>query len=169
MVLPQLAGVSNALMIKPMGIDFVYYNEVIKPALVGLAGPLDQRRYRVQLAAAPPPDHVFAGGVQAGGECRRQPQRAAERSGPHVRHQRDDDLYPAAWATPYLEIRGSFTKPTPLPQTFLWWANPAVAVNDYTNPFFRRMLHAVMDHGKRDVSRFPIAQRVYYKHDYGAV
>lgn len=25
-----------------------------------------------------------------------------------------------------------------------------------------------MDHGKRDVSRFPIATGTYYKHDYGA-
>jgi len=29
-----------------------------------------------------------------------------------------------------LEIQGKVSNPTPLPQTFLWWANPAVAVND---------------------------------------
>ncbi len=53
-----------------------------------------------------------------------------------------------------------------MPQTFLWWANPAVAVNDYTQSIFPPDVHAVMDHGKRDVSRFPIATGVYYKHDY---
>lgn len=29
-----------------------------------------------------------------------------------------------------LEIQGRLFNPTPVPQTFLWWANPAVAVND---------------------------------------
>ena len=30
----------------------------------------------------------------------------------------------------YLEIQGRLSNRTPLPQTFLWWANPAVEVND---------------------------------------
>ena len=54
------------------------------------------------------------------------------------------------------------------PQTFLWWANPAVPVNDDTQSVFPPDVHAVMDHGKRDVSRFPIATGVYYKQDYSA-
>ncbi|HEX3038818.1 MAG TPA: DUF5107 domain-containing protein, partial [Caproiciproducens sp.] len=58
--------------------------------------------------------------------------------------------------------------PTDMPQTFLWWANPAVSVNDHTQSIFPPDVHAVMDHGKRDVSKFPIATGVYYKHDYGA-
>lgn len=53
-----------------------------------------------------------------------------------------------------------------MPQTFLWWANPAVPVNDYTQSVFPPDVHSVYDHGKRDVSRFPIAKGVYYKHDY---
>ncbi|MGN0792994.1 MAG: DUF5107 domain-containing protein, partial [Aristaeellaceae bacterium] len=57
---------------------------------------------------------------------------------------------------------------TSLPQTFLWWANPAVAVNDNTQSVFPPDVTAVYDHGKRDVSAFPIATGVYYKHDYSA-
>ena len=57
---------------------------------------------------------------------------------------------------------------TALPQTFLWWANPAVAVNENTQSVFPPDVTAVYDHGKRDVSAFPIATGVYYKHDYSA-
>lgn len=32
----------------------------------------------------------------------------------------------------YIEIRGQLYNRTAFPQTFLWWANPAVAVNDHT-------------------------------------
>ncbi|MFN5935712.1 MAG: DUF5107 domain-containing protein, partial [Roseiflexaceae bacterium] len=52
------------------------------------------------------------------------------------------------------------------PQTFLWWANPAVHVNDEYQSVFPPDVHAVMDHGKRDVSEFPIAKGTYYKVDY---
>src|SRR5258706_8398275 len=53
-------------------------------------------------------------------------------------------------------------------RTFLWWANPAVSVNDHTQSIFPPDVHAVFDHGKRDVSRFPIATDTYYKMDYSA-
>ena len=59
----------------------------------------------------------------------------------------------------YIEIRGQLYNRTALPQTFLWWANPAVAVNDYTQSIFPPDVHSVMDHGKRDVSPFPDCQR----------
>ncbi len=49
---------------------------------------------------------------------------------------------------------------------FFGGANPAVPVNDNTQSIFPPDVHAVMDHGKRDVSRFPIATGVYYKKDY---
>ena len=43
-----------------------------------------------------------------------------------------------------------------------------MAVNDNTQSVFPPDVCAVFDHGKRDVSTFPIATGVYYKHDYGA-
>ena len=39
MVLPQLGGRIQRAYDKTNGYDFVYYNHVIKPALVGLTGP----------------------------------------------------------------------------------------------------------------------------------
>lgn len=74
-------------------------------------------------------------------------------------------LYPGK---AYLEIRGRLYNPTDLPQTFLWWANPAVPVNDHTYSVFPPDVNAVMDHGRRAVSTFPIATGEYYKCDYSA-
>ncbi len=66
----------------------------------------------------------------------------------------------------YLEINAKLFNRTPFPQTFLWWANPAVKVNDEYQTVFPPDVHAVFDHGKRDVSEFPIAKGTYYKVDY---
>ena len=66
----------------------------------------------------------------------------------------------------YLEIKAQLYNRTPHPQTFLWWANPAVAVNDHYQSVFPPDVNAVFDHGKRDVSEFPIAKGEYYKVDY---
>ena len=68
----------------------------------------------------------------------------------------------------FIEIRGQLYNRTELPQTFLWWANPAVAVNDHTFSIFPPDVTAVMDHGKRAVSTFPIATGEYYKVDYSS-
>ena len=44
-------------------------------------------------------------------------------------------------------------------------ANPAVAVNDNTKFIFPPDVNAFFDHGKRDVSKFPMATGIYYKMD----
>ena len=62
----------------------------------------------------------------------------------------------------YLELSVQLYNRTPFPQTFLWWANPAVRVNDDYQSVFPPDVNAVMDHGKRDVSSFPIATGAYY-------
>ncbi|MDB5210922.1 MAG: hypothetical protein JWQ30_1749, partial [Sediminibacterium sp.] len=66
----------------------------------------------------------------------------------------------------YLEVKGKLFNRSLLPQTFLWWANPAVKVNDHYQSVFPPDVHAVFDHGKRDVSDFPVATGTYYKVDY---
>ncbi len=68
----------------------------------------------------------------------------------------------------YLEIKAQVYNRTDEPRTFLWWANPALAVHDHYQSIFPPDVHAVMDHGKRDVSKFPIADGTYYKMDYSA-
>lgn len=165
MVLPELGGRIQRAYDKTNDYDFVYYNHVIKPALVGLAGPW------------------ISGGIEFNWPQHHRPTTFMPVD--HVIQENEDGsktlfvndvdqmygtkgiagftLYPDK---AYIEIRGQLYNRTATPQTFLWWANPAVAVNDHTQSIFPPDVHSVMDHGKRDVSRFPIATGVYYKHDY---
>ncbi len=165
MILPELGGRVQRAYDKTNGYDFVYYNHVIKPALVGLLGPW------------------ISGGIEFNWPQHHRPTTympvdymlTENEDGSRSVLVNDTDrmygtkgiakftLYPGK---AYLEITGQLYNRTNMPQTFLWWANPAVPVNDYTKSVFPPDVHAVMDHGKRDVSRFPIATGVYYKHDY---
>lgn len=165
MILPELGGRIQRAFDKTNQYDFVYYNKVIKPALVGLTGPW------------------ISGGIEFNWPQHHRPttfmpvdytlSENEDGSKSVLIHDVDQmygtkgiakfTLYPDS---AYLEIEGQLYNRTPYPQTFLWWANPAVAVNDYTQSIFPPDVHAVMDHGKRDVSRFPIATGVYYKQDY---
>ncbi len=166
-ILPELGGRIHRAYDKTNGYDFVYHNEVIKPALVGLTGPWISggiefnwpQHHRPSTFL--PVDFLLRDNPDGSKSvCVSETDRMYGTKGMAV-----FTLYPGK---AYLEIRGQLYNGTPLPQTFLWWANPAVAVNDDTRSIFPPDVHAVMDHGKRDVSRFPIATGVYYKHDYGA-
>ncbi len=166
-VLPQLGGRIQRAYDKTNGYDFVYYNHVIKPALVGLTGPW------------------ISGGIEFNWPQHHRPSTYApveyslceNADGSATVHVSEIDkmygtkgmasitLYPDK---AYIEIKGRLYNQTDLPQTFLWWANPAVPVNDNTYSVFPPDVNAVMDHGKRAVSTFPIATGEYYKWDYSA-
>lgn len=164
-VLPQLGGRIYRAYDKTNDYDFVYYNKVIKPALVGLTGPW------------------ISGGIEFNWPQHHRPTTFLpvdykihdNKDGSMTLLTNDmDQMYGTKVVTAftlypdkaYIEIKAQLYNQTPFPQTFLWWANPAVAVNDNTQSIFPPDVHAVMDHGKRDVSRFPVATGVYYKKDY---
>ena len=165
MVLPELGGRIQRAYDKTNGYDFVYYNHVIKPALVGLVGPWISGGIEFNWpqhhrpTTFMPVDHLIQEGEN--GEKTLLVHDVDQMYG--TKGIAAFTLYPGK---AYIEIRGQLYNRTSLPQTFLWWANPAVPVNDYTQSIFPPDVHFVMDHGKRDVSRFPIAKGVYYKHDY---
>ena len=60
MVLPEIGGRIHVGLDKTNSYDFFYRQNVIKPALVGLAGPWMFGRRRVQLAAASPSGDLHA-------------------------------------------------------------------------------------------------------------
>ncbi|MCI6536811.1 MAG: DUF5107 domain-containing protein [Lachnospiraceae bacterium] len=165
MILPELGGRIQRAYDKTNDYDFVYYNHVIKPALVGLAGPWisggiefnwpQHHRPTTYL----PVDHLVE--EHPDGSVTLLVGDVDQMYGTKVLT--SFTLYPGK---AYIEIRGQLYNRTPLPQTFLWWANPAVPVNEYTQSIFPPDVHTVYDHGKRAVSRFPIAKGEYYKHDY---
>ena len=167
MVLPSLGGRIQRAYDKTNGYDLVYHNEVIKPALVGLLGPWisggiefnwpQHHRPTTYMPTSSRVDENEDGSVtlSIGDVDEMYGTRAVTRF----------TLYPGK---AYIEIEGQLYNRTPHAQTFLWWANPAVAANDDTQSVFPPDVTAVFDHGKRDVSSFPIARGVYYKHDYSA-
>lgn len=167
MVLPELGGRVHMAYDKIKQRHFVYYNQVIKPALVGLTGPW------------------ISGGIEFNWPQHHRPstflptdcmiEENADGSKTiwcsevermfRTKGMQGFTLYPGK---AYLGIKAQIFNRTPFPQTFLWWANPAVVVNDDYKSVFPPDVHAVFDHGKRDVSKFPIATGIYYKQDYSA-
>ncbi len=165
MLLPEIGGRVQMALDKTNGYHFIYYNQVIKPALVGLTGPwisggieFNWPQHHRPSSFEPVDTRIDenADGSQTVwmGEIERM-FRTKSTAG--------FTLYPDR---AYLEISVQLYNRTDLPQTFLWWANPAVSVNDDYQSVFPPDVYAVMDHGKRDVSSFPIATGTYYKKNY---
>ena len=167
MVLPELGGRVQMAYDKIARRHFVYYNHVIKPALVGLVGPW------------------ISGGIEFNWPQHHRPTTympvdtcIEENSDGSVTvwvsemekmfHQKGMAGFTLRPGCAYLEIKGCLYNRTDVPQTFLWWANPAVEVNDAYQSVFPPDVNAVFDHGKRAVSSFPIATGTYYKMDYSA-
>lgn len=167
MVLPELGGRIQMAYDKIKKRHFVYYNHVIKPALVGLAGPW------------------ISGGIEFNWPQHHRPSTympvdctIEENADGSVTvwvsemermfHQKGMAGFTLRPGCAFLEIKGVLYNRTDVPQTFLWWANPAVAVNDHYRSVFPPDINAVFDHGKRAVSSFPIATGTYYKMDYSA-
>lgn len=165
MVLPELGGRIQMAFDKIRQRHFVYYNHVIKPALVGLTGPWISGGIEFNW-----PQHHRPSTYEPVDSCIEENADGSatvwvsetERMS-RTKGMAGFTLYPDK---AYLEIKGRIYNRTPHPQTFLWWANPAVAVNDHYQSVFPPDVHAVFDHGKRDVSEFPIARGKYYKVDY---
>jgi tetratricopeptide (TPR) repeat protein len=165
MILPEIGGRVHMAYDKIKERHFIYYNQVIKPALVGLCGPW------------------ISGGIEFNW-----PQHHRPSTFETIDHsiEANEDGSMTVWVNEidkmfhtkgmagftlyedhaYLEVKAKLYNRSSLPQTFLWWANPAVKVNDWYQSIFPPDVHAVFDHGRRAVSDFPIATGTYYKIDY---
>ena len=167
MILPELGGRVQMAYDKIKQRHFVYYNQVIKPALVGLTGPWisggiefnwpQHHRPSTYLPTECTIEEFPDGSVTVWCSEVERMFRTKGMAG--------FTLYPGK---AYLEIKAKVYNRTSLPQTFLWWANPAVVVHKDYYSVFPPDVNAVFDHGKRAVSSFPIATGVYYKQDYSS-
>lgn len=165
MILPEIGGRLQMALDKTNDYHFVYYNQVIKPALVGLAGPWISGgiEFNWPQHHRPTTFEPMDWRIEEHEDGRKtvwcaEIERMFRTKGMH-----GFTLYPDR---AYFEVNAQLYNRTSEPQTFLWWANPAVSVNDDYQSIFPPDVHAVMDHGKRDVSDFPIATGTYYKMDY---
>jgi tetratricopeptide (TPR) repeat protein len=167
MVLPEIGGRIHVGLDKTNGYNFFYRQDVVKPALVGLAGPW------------------LSGGVEFNWPQHHRPATFMPVSFEIEEHENgsrtiwcsDHDpmnrlkgmhgvcLHPGR---AYIELKVRLYNRTPFVQTFLWWTNVATHVHERYQSFFPPDVHYVADHAKRATSEFPWCHGHYYGVDYGA-
>lgn len=166
LVLPEIGGRIHAMLDKTNGYDLIYNQPVIKPALVGLAGPW------------------ASGGIEFNWP---QHHRPATFLPTDVKIQKHEDGSVTVWCGDHdpmarmkgmhgiclhpgkalLELKVRAYNRTPLTQSFLWWANVATQVHQSYQSFFPPDVSYVADHARRSMSEYPLAQDHYYGVNYG--
>jgi len=167
-LLPELGGRIHIGYDKTNDYDFFYRNNVIKPALVGLAGSW------------------ISGGVEFNWPQHHRPATFLPMCW-HVEH--EDDGAVTVWMSDHdpfarmrgthgirirpdstlIELRARLHNRTEVPQTFLWWANVAAQAHEDYQAFFPTDVNYVADHARRAITAFPHADRHYYGVDYPAL
>lgn len=167
MLLPEIGGRIHAGRDLTNGYDFFYRQNVIKPALVGLAGPW------------------ASGGVEFNWPQHHRPSTFMPTN---VEIEHGDDGSVTVWMSEHepmdrtkgmhgvclhpgrsvIELKVRLYNRTPYVQTFLWWANIGVHVHEGYKSFFPPDAQMVADHAKRALSRYPLCDGHYYGVDYGA-
>ncbi len=166
MILPEIGGRIHVGLDKTNDYDFFYRQNVIKPALVGLAGPW------------------ISGGVEFNWPQHHRPATFMPVS---VEMERHADGSVTVWCSDYdrisgmkgmhgiclhpgravVELQVRLYNATAVTQSFLWWANAAVRVHERYQSFFPTDVSHVADHARRAVSSFPLCDGAYYGIDYG--
>jgi tetratricopeptide (TPR) repeat protein len=166
LVLPEIGGRIHVLQDKTNGYDVLYNQPVIKPALVGLAGPWISGGIEFNWpqhhrpATFMPVDFEIeehADGSQTIWCSDHDPM--ARMKGMH-----GICLHPGR---AYLELKVRAYNRTPFTQTFLWWANVATRVHEAYQSFFPPDVYYVADHARRSMSEYPLCQDHYYGVNYG--
>jgi len=165
MIMPEIGGRIHIGFDKRTGYDFFYRQNVIKPALVGLAGPW------------------ISGGVEFNWP---QHHRPATFMPVEIAIDRGSDGSVTVWCSDHdpmshlkgmhgiclrpgsaaVEVKVRLYNRTQDTQTFLWWANVATQVHEMYQTFFPEDVRFVADHAKRAVTEYPLSQGTYYGVDY---
>jgi tetratricopeptide (TPR) repeat protein len=165
MIMPELGGRIHVAYDKVADYDIFYRNNVIKPALVGLAGPW------------------ISGGVEFNWPQHHRPGTFLPTD---VSIEREADGAITVWCSDHdpfarmkgmhgirlrpdssvIEARVRLFNRSEITQTFLWWANVAAAVDDNYQSFFPTDVTHVADHAKRAITTFPQVEGSYYGVDY---
>ncbi len=166
-ILPELGGRIHGAHDKTNGYDFFYTQDVIKPALVALAGPW------------------VSGGVEFNWPQHHRPSTFMPTD---VEIEEHADGSRTVWLSEHeplnrmkgmhgvclhpgrscIEVKVRAYNRTPHVQTFLWWANVATRVHERYQSFFPEDVTCVADHAKRATSAFPLCRGDYYGVDYGS-
>jgi tetratricopeptide (TPR) repeat protein len=166
LVLPEIGGRIHLLQDKTNGYDVIYNQPVIKPALVGLAGPwisggieLNWPQHHRPATFLPVDFEIeeHADGSKTIWCSDHDPM--ARMKGMH-----GICLHPGR---AYLELKVRAYNRTPFVRTFLWWANVATRVHEAYQSFFPPDVYYVADHARRSMSEYPLCRDHYYGVNYG--
>ncbi len=167
MILPQLGGRIHRVQDKTNGYDLVYYQPVIKPALVGLAGPWASGGIEINWPQHHRPSTFMPAEVHIENHADGSATVWLSEHDPMARMKGMHGvcLHPAR---ALLELKARAYNRTADVQTFLWWANVATRVHEQYQSFFPPDATYVADHAKRAMSTFPRCSGHYYGVDYAA-
>lgn len=161
MILPEIGGRIHVGFDKVNGYDFFYRQNVIKPALVGLAGPwisggveFNWPQHHRPATFLPVNTEIEKGGDGSVTVWCSDHDPFTRMKGAH-----GVCLYPDR---SYLELKVRLFNRTQTTQTFLWWANMAARVHERYQSFFPPDVTFVTDHAKRAIAKFPLCDRDYY-------
>lgn len=167
MILPEIGGRIHVGLDKTNGYDFFYRQNVIKPALVGLAGPWISGGVEFNW----PQHHRPATFMPVETEIERHPDGSITVwCSDHDPLQRMKGMHGICLHPDraLVEVKVRLYNRTPYTQTFLWWANMATRVHERYQSFFPPDVRHVADHAKRAITSFPRSDRPYYGVDYPA-
>lgn len=165
-LLPELGGRIYAAIDKRNGYDCIYRNPVIKPALVGLAGPW------------------ISGGIEFNWPQHHRPSTYMPTDWTIETHSDGSQTIWLSEHEPMNRMKGMhgvrlypgiarfdtvvrLYNRTPMTQTVMWWANAATEVHENYQSFFPADTVRVADHAKRGMSNFPHCSGHYYGINYG--
>ncbi len=166
MILPEIGGRIHIARDKTNGYDFIYRQTVIKPALVGLAGPW------------------ISGGIEFNWPQHHRPATFLPADFTVEKH---SDGSKTVWLSDHdpicrmkgmhgvclrpgqavIELKVRAYNRTTLPQSFLWWANAGIRVHESYQSFFPPDVHYVADHARRSTCEYPLCKGSYYGVNYG--
>jgi tetratricopeptide (TPR) repeat protein len=164
-LMPELGGRIWRGLDKTNNYDFFYHQPVVKPALVGLAGPWISGGVEFNWpqhhrpATYLPTDTT----VEEHEDGARTIWMSDHDPMSHMKGMHGITVYPNSSR---VDLKARLYNRTPRKQTFLWWANAAAEVHDQYQSFFPPDVQHVADHAVRAISSFPVAKNHYYGIDY---
>lgn len=158
-LLPEIGGKIHSAYDKTSDYDFIYHNKVIKPAMVGLAGPWVSGGIEFNWPQHHRPTTFMPVDVSVGENGEEKFAYMGEVDYFHnmkgmVKVSVDD-------THSYIKAEITVYNGTSQAHPFMWWANLAVEVNDNYRIVFPPDVEHVNDHDRRAVLEWPIAKGVY--------
>jgi tetratricopeptide (TPR) repeat protein len=166
LILPEIGGRIHAIQDKTNGYEIIYNQHVIKPALVGLAGPWISGGIEFNW----PQHHRPATFLPVDTEIEKHPDGSVtvwcSDHDPlsRLKGMHGVCLHPGNCR---VELKVRAYNRTPFTQTFLFWANVATRVHEAYESFFPPDVYYVADHARRAMSEYPLCQGWYYGVNYG--